>query len=130
MWLDYSFEKVFGLTEPLTAKNADFYFDCIEKKLTEPDFLPRSLFDQFNIEVSMTDPALSNLEHHNELSSCSWNGRIIPTHRPDGIIDPEYVGFKNNLEKLGASQVKTLNPGKVIYAHRLRDYLKYGGDGN
>jgi glucuronate isomerase len=122
MWLDYSFEKVFGLTEPLTAKNGDFYFDCIEKKLTEPDFLPRSLFDQFNIEVlATTDPALSNLEHHNELSSCSWNGRIIPTYRPDGIIDPEYVGFKNNLEKLGDITGQDIKSWQgYISAHRLR----------
>ena len=102
MWLDYSFEKVFGLTEPLTVKNGEFYFDCIEDKLTEPDFLPRALFDQFNIEVlATTDPALSKLEHHNALKSCSWSGRIIPTYRPDSIIDPEYIGFKKNLERLG-----------------------------
>ena len=102
MWLDYSFEKVFGLTEPLTVKNGEFYFDCIEEKLSEPDFLPRALFDQFNIEVlATTDPALSKLEHHNALKSCSWGGRIIPTYRPDSIIDPEYIGFKKNLERLG-----------------------------
>ena len=102
MWLDYSFEKVFGLMEPLTVKNGEFYFDCIEEKLSEPDFLPRALFDQFNIEVlATTDPALSKLEHHNAIKSCSWSGRIIPTYRPDSIIDPEYIGFKKNLERLG-----------------------------
>jgi glucuronate isomerase len=102
MWLDYSFEKVFGLTELLTPKNSDLYFDFIEEKLTRSEFLPRSLFESFNIDVlATTDPAISKLDHHNSLKNCSWNGRIIPTYRPDSIIDPEIDGFKNNIEKLG-----------------------------
>ena len=102
MWLDYSFEKVFGLTEPLTPKNSDLYFDFIEEKLTRPEFLPRVLFERFNIDaLATTDPAISKLEHHNSLKNCSWDGQIIPTYRPDSIIDPEFDGFKDNLEKLG-----------------------------
>ena len=31
LWLDYSFEKVFELSEPLMPENSDFYFDHIEK---------------------------------------------------------------------------------------------------
>ena len=102
MWLDYSFEKVFGLTDPLTPKTSDFYYDFIEEKLTRSEFLPRVLFERFNIDVlATTDSAISKLEHHNSLKNCSWDGQIIPTYRPDSIIDPEFDGFKDNLEKLG-----------------------------
>ena len=94
MWLDYSFEKVFGLTEPLKPKNSNFYFDFIEEKLTRSEFLPRVLFERFNIDVlATTDPAISKLEHHNSLKNCSWDGQIIPTYRPDSIIDPEFDGI-------------------------------------
>ena len=33
MWLDYSFEKVFGITELLTPATSDFYYKHIEEKL-------------------------------------------------------------------------------------------------
>ncbi len=30
-----------------------------------------------------------------------WKGRVLPTFRPDAVVDAEYLGFKENLEKLG-----------------------------
>ena len=102
MWLDYSFEKVFGITQPLTPTTSDFYYNHIEEKLSQPESLPQALFDKFNIEVlATTDPALSDLSQHIELREGFWNGRVIPTYRPDSVVDPETVGFKNNLLKLG-----------------------------
>src|ERR1700678_3538211 len=50
LWLDYSFSTLFGLTERLTAANADEYYETIAKKLNTPEFLPRALFERFNIE--------------------------------------------------------------------------------
>ena len=102
LWLDYSFENIFGLLEPLTIETSEFYYNQIEAKLSQPDFLPRALFDKFNIEVlATTDSAISELNDHYELLNCTWNGRIIPTYRPDGVIDPETNQFKANLLKLG-----------------------------
>ena len=102
LWLDYSFEKVFGITEPLTPETSDFYFNYIDEKLGQPEFLPRILFDKFNIEVlATTDSAISALTDHHEMFEDHWNGRIIPTYRPDSVIDPDVTQFKDNLRKLG-----------------------------
>src|SRR5579863_7221359 len=38
LWLDYVFEKLFGLTERLSAKTADIYYDTIEAKLHTKEF--------------------------------------------------------------------------------------------
>ena len=65
MWLDYSFEKVFGITEPLTPSTSEFYYNHIEEKLSQPEYLPQALFETFNIEVlATTDSAISDLSHH------------------------------------------------------------------
>ena len=32
MWLDYAFEELFGLSERLSAKNADHYYNTIAEK--------------------------------------------------------------------------------------------------
>ena len=102
MWLDYSFEKVFEITEPLTLATSDLYYNHIEEKLSQPEYLPKALFDKFNIEVlSTTDSAISDLSHHIDLKRSSWEGRVIPTYRPDSVIDPELSDFESNLVTLG-----------------------------
>ena len=65
LWLDYAFGQLFGLTERLSPANADEYYEAISKKLATPEFLPRALFDRFNIEaLATTDNAFDSLEFH------------------------------------------------------------------
>jgi glucuronate isomerase len=102
LWLDYTFENQFGLKKRLSAHNADEYYDIIDEKLKTPAFRPRALFEAFKIEVlSTTDSPLDSLEFHKEIQQSGWKGRVIPTFRPDAVIDAEYAGFVANVEKLG-----------------------------
>ena len=102
LWLDYSFSTLFGLTERLQSGNADEYYEAIAKALETPEFLPRALFERFNIEVlATTDTATDSLEYHQAIKASGWKGRVLPTFRPDAVVDAEYVGFKENIEKLG-----------------------------
>ena len=102
LWLDYAFQEHFGLTERLSAANADRYYEMIEQKLATPEFLPRALFDRFRIEVlATTDSPLDTLEDHAAVHASGWGGRIVPTFRPDAVIDPEFAGFRKNIQLLG-----------------------------
>ena len=102
LWLDYTFENQFGLSKRLSTENADEYYDIIAKKLETPEFRPRALFEKFNIQVlSTTDTPLDTLEFHKAIQQSGWKGRVLPTFRPDSVIDAEYSGFLQNIEKLG-----------------------------
>ena len=102
MWLDYAFQELFGLQETLSEKTADCYFDTISQKLHTPDFLPRALYERFNLEVlSTTDSPLATLDDHKAIRNSGWKGRILPTFRPDPVVDPEFVGFAESIAKLG-----------------------------
>jgi glucuronate isomerase len=102
LWIDYSFRENFGLRDRLSPANADEYYEIIDKKLRTPEFLPRALFDRFNIEVlSTTDAAYDSLEFHKAIRESGWKGRVLPTFRPDAVVDAEYIGFQDNLKKLG-----------------------------
>jgi len=102
LWLDYTFENEFGLSKRLSANNADEYYDIIAKKLETPEFRPRALFDNFNIEVmATTDTPIDTLEYHKAIRDSGWKGRIIPAFRPDSVIDAEYPNLLGNIEKLG-----------------------------
>jgi glucuronate isomerase len=102
MWLDYAFQEQFGLHERLSEKTADLYYDTISARLSTPEFLPRALFERFNIEVmATTDSPLDSLENHAAIRASGWKGRIIPAFRPDSIVDPDFPGFADLVAKLG-----------------------------
>ena len=102
MWLDFAFQELFGLQERLSEKTADCYFDTISQKLLTPAFLPRALYEGFNLEVlSTTDSPLATLDDHRAIRNSGWKGRILPTFRPDPVVDPEFAGFAESIAKLG-----------------------------
>jgi glucuronate isomerase len=102
LWLDYAFEKLFGLADRLRPENANAYYDAIDRALQTAEFLPRALFERFRLEVlATTDAAVSSLEFHRKIRESGWTGRVLPTFRPDAVIDVEFAGFRENLAKLG-----------------------------
>src|SRR6266446_4369665 len=102
MWLDFAFQELFGLEQRLSEDTADLYFDRISEKLRTPEFLPRALYERFNLEVLATsDSPLDSLADHKAIRESNWNARILPTFRPDPVVDPEFDGFASNIAKLG-----------------------------
>ena len=98
MWLDYAFQELFGLEERLSENNADLYYDTISEKLNTPQFLPRALYERFNIEVlATTDSPLDPLAYHQAIRDSGWKARIIPAFRPDSVVDPDFPGFAERL---------------------------------
>jgi glucuronate isomerase len=102
MWLDFAFQELFELEERLSEQNADLYFDTISEKLRTPEFLPRALYERFDLEVlATTDSPLDSLSDHKAIRESNWKARILPTFRPDSVVDPDFAGFAENIAKLG-----------------------------
>jgi len=102
MWLDFAFQELFGLQERLSENTADLYFDTISEKLRTPEFLPRALYERFNLEVlATTDSPFDSLSDHQAVRESGWKARIVPTFRPDPVVDPEFHGFERNIALLG-----------------------------
>jgi glucuronate isomerase len=130
LWLDYTFQNLFGLSEPLNAANADTSYDTIADLLQRDDFRPRALFERFNIEaISTTDGALDDLRWHRMIRESGWQGRVVPAYRPDAVTDPDFEGFVSNLDRLGEiSGCDTGSWQSYLDAHRQRrDYFKSFG---
>ena len=102
LWLDFAFQDLFGMKERLSEKTADLYFDIISEKLRTPEFLPRALYQRFNLEVlATTDSPLDSLDDVKAIRESGWKARILPTFRPDAVVDPEFRGFAANIVRLG-----------------------------
>lgn len=122
MWLEHSFEHVFGIDEVLSEDTANSYYDHINNKLSKDSFLPRALFDRFNMEIlSTTESALDDLKWHKMIADSDWNGRVVTTYRPDAVVDPEFEGFAANITQLGELTGEDVSTWQgYLNAHRTR----------
>ncbi|WP_225772737.1 glucuronate isomerase [Inquilinus sp. Marseille-Q2685] len=102
MWLDHTFETLFGVEERLTPASADRIYDRIAERLVRPEYRPRALFERFNLEViATTESPLDPLDHHRAIRDSGWKGRVVTAFRPDPVVDPEFDGFREGLQTLG-----------------------------
>jgi len=130
MWLDFAFQELFGLEERLSEQNADHYFDVISEQLEKPEFLPRSLYERFRLEVlATTDSPLDSLADHAAIRESGWNARILPTFRPDSVVDPEFAGFAENIAKLGEQNREDTSTwaGYLNALRKTRDRFRKAG---
>lgn len=129
LWFEHSLEKVFGISERLGPDNADALYDRIAEALATPRLRPRALYEAFNIEaIATTDGALDDLAAHDAIRASGWNGRVVPTYRPDAVVDPEMPGFADNVLKLADLAGSKMNWDGYLDAHRARRaYFKARG---
>lgn len=122
LWLDHSFETLFGIDVRLSPATADETYDTIAEHLARDEFKPRALFERFNIEaIATTEGALDDLGFHAALKESGWKGKVVTTYRPDAVTDPDFEGFVGNLKKLGEiSGCDTATFAGYLEAHRAR----------
>ncbi|MEP4197782.1 MAG: glucuronate isomerase [Aliishimia sp.] len=102
VWMEYVLRQTLGVREPLGPNTADAIYEQIAQRLAQPEYRPRALWDGFGIEVlASTDGALDDLIHHETVAQSDWSGRMIPTFRPDAVLDPATPDFKDNVAALG-----------------------------
>lgn len=101
-WLDYELHHVFGIRTRLSGDTAAAIYDELLERLAAPEYRPRALFERFRIEVlATTDAATDSLEHHRRLRESGWPGRVIPTFRPDAVLQIASPNWPAALERLG-----------------------------
>ena len=130
IWIRDELADVFGITLKLNSANAGAIYHAIDEKLKSAAFRPRALFERFNIEVlATTDAATDSLEQHQAIRDSGWGGRIIPTFRPDAVVNIDAAGWRENIDLLGeVSGVDISDFGNYIQAlEQRREYFKSMG---
>ncbi|MCM2502382.1 glucuronate isomerase [Aureimonas altamirensis] len=121
LWFEHSLETVFGITERLSTANADRLFDRVSDALATDAMRPRALFERFGIEViATTDPADDPLRHHDAIRQSGWSGRVVPTYRPDAVVDPDRPGFGPALHRFMEASGAAGTFAGYLDAHRVR----------
>ncbi len=130
IWIRDELQDVFGISEKMNSANAQSIYDAIETQLKSDDFKPRAMFDRFNIEVlATTDGATDTLEHHQAIRDSDWDGRVIPTFRPDAVVNIDADGWRDNIDLLSeVSGVQVHDYSSYIEAlEQRRSFFKLMG---
>lgn len=117
VWLMHELVEVFGIESKLNSKNALSIYDKMVKKLKTKEFLPRTLFEKFNIEVLTTTNTPSDpLTYHAKLKESGWKKRVIPCFRPDAAVNITSKKWKDEIDAIA----------KVsgIEIHDYKSYIK------
>lgn len=129
-WITHELEGVFGITDPLDGAHAQAIYDQIQAKLETPAFLPRALFERFNIEVlCTTDAAGDSLEHHQALRDSGWRGQVRPTFRPDIAVTLTHAAWRAEIDRIAdASGIDIVDYRTFIRAlESRRAFFKHMG---
>jgi glucuronate isomerase len=130
MWLSHELHDVFGIDAKLNAGSGQEIYDQIAECLGRPEFRPRRLFELFRIEVlATTDSATDLLEYHQALRDSGWEGRIVPTFRPDAVINVDRPDWRQNIEALGKASGIDVDdyPSYLAALENRRMYFKSMG---
>lgn len=132
VWLAYELRVVFGIKQQLTRETAPSIYDEIMVKLATPEFRPRAMFERFKIEVlATTDAAADPLDAHRAIRASGWRARIVPTFRPDAVVnlDAPAGAWRKNIDALSAvSKIPITNYQSLITAlENRRAYFKQMG---
>lgn len=130
LWLREELAQLFGIAETLNGRNAQRLYNQIAEQLQSPAFKPRRLYEQFNIEVlCTTDAATDTLAHHQAIQASGWNGRILPTFRPDAVVNLDTANWLDHITALSTvSGIDVVGYASLIQAlAQRRAFFKHMG---
>lgn len=115
LWLRLELTQLFGVDDKPSAKNARAIYAQIQAALDTPAFSPRALFQRFGVEIlATTDSPEDDLAPHLRAQKDGY--RVIPTFRPDGLLQVLRPDWRKRLERLEAATNRSIE--------RYRDLLE------
>jgi glucuronate isomerase len=126
-WLEQELHDVFGVNVQPSPETADAIYDQIAACIARPEFRPRALFDSFKLEIlATTDAPASRLDAHAAIAASDWDGRVVPTFRPDALVHLNRPTWKQDVEELGevAGTAVDTYAGYLAALEQRREHFK------
>ena len=129
-WTHLELQRYFGISEPLSEKNAKEVYETANRMLAKDDFRVRNLLLGMKTEVLCTtdDPA-DDLEYHRKLKEEEKRFSVLPTFRPEkamGIGKEDYVSCIKRLEEAAGVEIESADDLLKALVIRL-DYFCEAG---
>ncbi|MWV43953.1 glucuronate isomerase [Paenibacillus sp. HJL G12] len=131
-WTHLELKNVFGIEKILSPDTASEIWEECNRKLQQPEFLPRSLIERARVHfIGTTDDPLSTLEYHEKLGKEeSFKSIIAPTFRPDGALfieRPTYTDWIGKLGVVSGQTIHSLDAFLQALQSRVDYFAEHGG---
>ena len=133
-WSHLELQRYFGITEPLTEKNARQVWDKCNELLAQPEYTPQGLLKKMGVKVlCTTDDPLDDLQWHKKLATAVpepvEGPKVLPSFRPDLILNaasPDFPEYISRLQQVDGTRFKNISDMLAAVGRRM-DYFKQCG---
>lgn len=103
-WTHLELKRYFGIDVLLNESNWKEVWEESNRLLQQDDFKAQALIKRSNVEaICTTDDPLDSLEHHQSIANqTNFDTKVLPTLRPDQLIEIGVAGFVDYLTKVEA----------------------------
>jgi glucuronate isomerase len=108
-WTHLELRRYFNITEPLNPQSAPAVWKAANERLAnDPSLSVFGIFKKFKVyAVGTTDDPADTLEWH-EKAKGATETKVLPSFRPDRIVNIEKPDFAEYIARLGAAAGKTI----------------------
>jgi glucuronate isomerase len=131
-WCCMEMVRPLGLGERLlNAKSAEAIWEETRDLLSEPAFSTRGLLGQFDVRVvCTTDDPIDELESHRAIASEGYAVRVLPTFRPDRVLqvgeNKDWNGYLDLLGERTGSGIDSFDALIAGMESRLDHFVVHG----
>ncbi len=129
-WTHLELQRYFGIHDILNPSNAKKIYNQCNSMISTPAYSSRNLLRKMNVKVVCTtdDPA-DDLNHHRKIAEDNFEVQILPTFRPDNLLNIEEAGFNDYLNVISEkSQVEITDLTSLLKAveNRIDHFHQHG----
>ena len=101
-WTSLELKRYFDIDTPLTEETAKEIWDKCNELLKKEEFSAQNLIKRSNVEIICTtdDPA-DDLRYHIQLREEGFPTKVLPTMRPDKLVNIDKVEFMGYIKENG-----------------------------
>ncbi len=109
-WTQLELKRYFDIDDILCEDNAEEIWDKCNALLARDDFSARNLISKSNVAVvCTTDDPSDTLEYHKAIAEIDgFNTKVLPTFRPDKLVEISKDGWRESIDKTGAKTFEEL----------------------
>ncbi len=130
-WTHLELQRYFGCPTPLDGESAEGIWQLCNEKLQQPEQSVLGLIKELNVEViCTTDDPVDDLRWHKKIKEDKrCTAKVLPTMRPDGVLNIEKSDFAAYLRRLGelaGTEIQSIDDIRQILVQRIAFFAEVG----
>lgn len=123
-WTHLELKRYFGIDKVLCKDTAEEIWEFCNSLLRTDGFTVKRLIERSNVEIlCTTDDPIDDLEYHKQIKADDFSVRVLPTFRPDKIVNIDKETF---LPYLKACGIKTYDEVRSFIVERIAFFNENG----